>query len=70
MGMFNSRRDEGIFLGYSFTSRAYWVYNKRTKEVIETINVVIDEVSDSSSKKSNEEIPKSILSSKPKVVQE
>ena len=31
VGKFNSRSDEGIFLGYSFTSKAYWVYNKRTK---------------------------------------
>ena len=37
---------------------------------METVNVVIDEVSDSGSKKSSEEIPKEILPSKPKVVQE
>ena len=46
------------------------MYNKRTKKVIETINVVIDEASDSCSLKSSEEIPKEILPSKPKVVQE
>ena len=37
---------------------------------METINVVIVEVSDSSSEKSIEEIPKAILPSEPKVVQE
>ena len=37
---------------------------------METVNVVIDEVSDSGSEKSSEEIPKAILPSKPKVVQE
>ena len=37
---------------------------------METINVVIDEVSNSGSKKINEEISKAILPSKPKVVQE
>ena len=37
---------------------------------METINVVIDEASDSCSLKSSEEIPKEILPSKPKVVQE
>ena len=46
------------------------MYNKRTKKVMETINVVIVEVSDSSSEKSIEEIPKAILPLEPKVVQE
>ena len=35
---------------------------------METVNVVIDEVSDSGSEKSSEEIPKAILPSEPKVV--
>ena len=30
---FDSWSDEGIFLGYSSTSKAYRVYNKRTKKV-------------------------------------
>ena len=51
MRKFDSRSDEGIFLGYSFTSKAYQVYNKRTMKVMETVNVVIDESSDSSSEK-------------------
>ena len=42
---FDSRSDEGIFLGYSSTGKAYRVYNKRTKKVMETVNVVIDEAS-------------------------
>ena len=37
------RSDEGIFLRYSTTSRAYRVFNKRTKIVIESINVKIDD---------------------------
>ena len=37
--------DEGIFLGYSSTSKAYRVYNKRTMKVMETVNVLIDESS-------------------------
>ena len=53
---FDSRRNEGIFLGYSSTSKAYRVYNKRTKKVMETVNVVIDEASDSGSEKISEEI--------------
>jgi len=70
VGKFDSRSDEGIFLGYSSTSKAYQVYNKRTKTVMETVNVLIDEASDSSSEKSSEEISKIILPSEPKVVQE
>ena len=67
---FDPRNDEGIFLGYSSTGKAYRVYNKRTKKVMETVNVVIDEASYSSFEKSSEEIPKEILPSEPKVVQE
>ncbi|MCH79438.1 gag-pol polyprotein [Trifolium medium] len=37
--------DEGIFLGYSSTSRAYRVFNSRTKAMMESINVVIDDMS-------------------------
>ena len=68
VGKFDSQSDEGIFLGYSSTSKAFLVYNKRTKKVMETINLVIDEASDSGSEKSSEEILKEILLSMPKVV--
>ena len=67
---FDSQSDEGIFLGYSSTSKAYRVYNKRTRKVMKTVNVVIDEASESSSEKISEEIPKEILPPKPKDVQE
>ena len=40
---FDAKSDEGIFLGYSTTSKAYRVFNKRTKTVIESINVEIDD---------------------------
>ena len=40
---FDAKSNEGIFLGYSTNSRAYRVYNKRTKTVVESINVVIDD---------------------------
>ena len=35
------RVTKGIFLGYSINSRAYRVYNKRTKTVMESINDTI-----------------------------
>ena len=38
-----AKSDEGIFLGYSTTSQAYRVFNKRTKTVMEFINVKIDD---------------------------
>ena len=43
LGKFDAKSDEGIFLGYSTTSRAYRVFNKRTKVVMESINVEIDD---------------------------
>ena len=43
LGKFDAKSDEGIFLSYSTTSRAYRVFNKRTKTVMESINVVIDD---------------------------
>ena len=51
VGKFGSRSDEGIFLRYSSTSKAYRVYNKRTMKVMETVNVVIDESSNFGSEK-------------------
>ena len=69
-GKFDSQSDEGIFLGYSSTSKAYQVYNKRTMKVIEAVNVVIDKSLDSSSEKGIEELPKEILPPELKEVQE
>ncbi|GAA0163659.1 hypothetical protein LIER_19468 [Lithospermum erythrorhizon] len=39
MQKFNVKSDEGIFLGYSRNSRALCVFNKRTKVVMESMNV-------------------------------
>ena len=68
VGKFDSQSKEGIFLVYSSTSKASRVYNKRTMKVMETMNVVIDESSDSSFEKGIEELPKEILPPKPKEV--
>nr|XP_023870462.1 uncharacterized protein LOC111983046 [Quercus suber] len=70
VGKFDSRSDEGIFLGYSSTSKDYQVYNKRTIKVMETVNVVIDESSNSSSEKGIEELPEEILPLKSREVQD
>ena len=59
---FDAKSDEGVFLGYSTTSRAYRIFNKRTKTVMESINVVIDDaitkvaIDDSGEGTSSEEV--------------
>ena len=47
VGKFDTRSDEGIFLGYSSSRKAYRVFNKRTRKVMEIVNVAIDETSTS-----------------------
>ncbi|XP_068323079.1 uncharacterized protein [Pyrus communis] len=43
LAKFDSRSDIGIFIGYSITSRAYRVFNKRTQNVMESINVIVND---------------------------
>ena len=43
LGKFKTKADEGIFLGYPLTTRAFKVYNLRTKTVIESVNVSFDD---------------------------
>ena len=59
VGKFDTRTNEGIFLGYSSSSKAYRVFNKRTSKVVEIVNVVIDETSTSTTKKEVDQLPKS-----------
>ncbi|GJX74096.1 retrovirus-related pol polyprotein from transposon TNT 1-94 [Tanacetum coccineum] len=40
-----AKGDIGFFIGYSANSCAYRVYNRRTKKIMETINVTFDELS-------------------------
>ncbi|KAH9743963.1 Integrase catalytic domain-containing protein [Citrus sinensis] len=51
LGKFDSKSDVGIFLGYSNSSKAYRVYNKRTLVVEESMHVTFDESNPSSTKK-------------------
>ena len=44
LGKFNSRTDEGIFLGYSATRNAYRCYNKRLHETVESTAVKVADV--------------------------
>ncbi|KAJ9556363.1 hypothetical protein OSB04_010977 [Centaurea solstitialis] len=43
LGKFDSKSDDGIFLGYSSISKTYRVFNKRRQAIEETIHVKFDE---------------------------
>src|ERR1044072_6647876 len=43
LGKFDEKSDEGIFLGYSLSSKAYRIYNKRTLTIEESMHVSFDE---------------------------
>ncbi|GJV76058.1 putative reverse transcriptase domain-containing protein [Tanacetum coccineum] len=45
IGKLAAKGDIGFFIGYSYTSFTYRVYNCRTKKVMETMNVIFDELS-------------------------
>ncbi|GKE93993.1 hypothetical protein Tco_1578848, partial [Tanacetum coccineum] len=38
------KADIGIFIGYSPSKKAYQIYNKRTRQIMETMNVQFDEL--------------------------
>ncbi|KAM1811478.1 hypothetical protein ACFX12_028115 [Malus domestica] len=44
LAKFDTKSDEGIFLGYSNTSQTYRVYNLRTNTIMESINVKVDPI--------------------------
>jgi hypothetical protein len=44
LGKFDAKSDEGIFIGYALNSRAYRVFNLKTRSVMESSNVVIDDI--------------------------
>ena len=50
LGKIDDRADEGIFLGYSSKSKAYRCFNKRSRKMIESIDVKVDEKGNSHEK--------------------
>ena len=52
LGKFDAKSDEGIFLGYSLTSKAFRVFNKRILVVEESIHVIFDKSNPPSKKDS------------------
>nr|GFC16747.1 retrovirus-related Pol polyprotein from transposon TNT 1-94 [Tanacetum cinerariifolium] len=45
IGKLGAKGDIGFFIGYSADSCAHRIYNRRTKKIMETINVSFDELS-------------------------
>nr|GEW64144.1 hypothetical protein [Tanacetum cinerariifolium] len=45
IGKLGAKGDIGFFIGYSADSCAYIIYNRKTKKIIETMNVLFDELS-------------------------
>ena len=43
LGKFDPRSDEGVFVGYSSSSKSYRIFNKQTHCIEENIHVVFDE---------------------------
>ncbi|GJS76576.1 retrovirus-related pol polyprotein from transposon TNT 1-94 [Tanacetum coccineum] len=44
LGKMNPKADIGIFIGYSESSRGFWIYNRRARKIMETIHVKFDEL--------------------------
>ena len=59
---FDTKSDKGYFLGHSSTSRVYRVYNLRTKIVMESSNVLInDELSSKSHSENTSSVQEKIM---------
>ena len=55
LGKFQAKSDKNVFLDYSTNSRAYRIFNLRTKIIMKSINVVIDNFNDFTSFSSEDE---------------
>ncbi|GKB50835.1 retrovirus-related pol polyprotein from transposon TNT 1-94 [Tanacetum coccineum] len=44
LGKLNAKADIGIFVGYAPAKKAFRIYNKRTRKIMETIHVTFDEL--------------------------
>jgi hypothetical protein len=61
LGKFDSRTDEGIFLGYASGSKAYKCYNKILCKVVDSIDVRVDEAIPQKEKSQTNEDPKETI---------
>nr|GEW68998.1 retrotransposon protein, putative, unclassified [Tanacetum cinerariifolium] len=53
LGKLQSKADIGIFIGYAPTKKAFRIYNRRTRRIVETIHVDFDELTAMSSEESS-----------------
>nr|GEW91196.1 integrase, catalytic region, zinc finger, CCHC-type, peptidase aspartic, catalytic [Tanacetum cinerariifolium] len=53
LGKLQPKADIGIFIGYAPTKKAFWIYNRRTRQIVETIHVDFDELMTMASKESS-----------------
>nr|GEU40614.1 retrovirus-related Pol polyprotein from transposon TNT 1-94 [Tanacetum cinerariifolium] len=53
LGKSQPKADIGIFIGYATTKKAFWIYNQRTRRIIETIHVNFDELTAMASEQSS-----------------
>nr|GEV21678.1 retrovirus-related Pol polyprotein from transposon TNT 1-94 [Tanacetum cinerariifolium] len=44
LGKLQPKADIRIFIGYAPTKKAFWIYNRRTRRIVETIHVDFDEM--------------------------
>ncbi|GJS85635.1 retrovirus-related pol polyprotein from transposon TNT 1-94 [Tanacetum coccineum] len=53
LGKMKLKADIGIFIGYSESSRGFYIYNRQTKKIMETIHVKFDELTSMASECNN-----------------
>ncbi|GJR26454.1 retrovirus-related pol polyprotein from transposon TNT 1-94 [Tanacetum coccineum] len=53
LGKLQPKADIGIFIGYAPTKKAFWIYNRRTRRIIETIHVDFDKLTAMASEQSS-----------------
>nr|GFA04641.1 hypothetical protein [Tanacetum cinerariifolium] len=53
LGKLQSKADIGIFIGYAPTKKAFWIYNRHTRRIVETIHVDFDELTIMASEQSS-----------------
>ncbi|GKF40425.1 retrovirus-related pol polyprotein from transposon TNT 1-94 [Tanacetum coccineum] len=53
LGTLDAKSNIGIFVGYAPAKKAFRIYNKRTRKIIETIHVIFDELTAMASEQFN-----------------
>jgi len=56
LGKFDVRSAKGVFVGYSSTSKAYIIFNKRTLCVEESMHLIFDEFDNKNKNEQNKDI--------------